>query len=159
MRLSRTRVQVFAALGLAGAGVAVAVGTALGTHAPNVGVAAAEATRLAPVTHVVRIDGVRLAVTTKPGGAVCYRGGGISACASSLGKTQVSYATGRSAGRLAAGGVAGTGVRAVILRLTGKGTIWPKLQRGAFYAVLPRGRRLRAVVKVLSGGQRVTFKA
>jgi hypothetical protein len=159
MRWSRSRVQVFGALAAVGAGVFVAVASALGTHTPSVGVAAAEATRLQPVTHVVSVGGARLAVTTKPNGDVCYRGGGLQACASSLGSARLSYATGRSGGRPVVGGVAGRSVRAVILKLTGKGVVWPTLRQGAFYAVLPRGRRLRAVAKVLPGGHRVTYPA
>jgi hypothetical protein len=37
--------------------------------------------------------------------------------------------------------------------------VWPAFHDGAFYAVLPQGRALRALVKVLAGGRRVAFPA
>lgn len=46
----------------------------------------------------------------------------------------------------------------MIARLSHKGTIWPTLEHGAFYAVVPKGLRVRAVVKVLENGKRTTFR-
>jgi hypothetical protein len=48
-------------------------------------------------------------------------------------------------------------VRAVIVRLTSRGTVWATLKDGAFYAAVPKGHNVRAVVKVLAGGQRQSF--
>jgi hypothetical protein len=45
----------------------------------------------------------------------------------------------------------------VIVKLTKKGTVWATLRRGAFYAKVPTGHRVRALVKVVRGGSRTTF--
>jgi hypothetical protein len=74
-------------------------------------------------------------------------------CTSSLAADQISYAS----SRYAVGGVAGSDVRAVIVRLTKKGTVWATLRRGTFYAAVPAGHRVRAVVKVLKDGSRKSF--
>ena len=74
-------------------------------------------------------------------------------CTSNLAPDQIAYAS----SRYAVGGVAGSGVRAVIVRLTKKGTVWATLRRGTFYAEVPRGFNVRAVVKVLSDGSRTSF--
>lgn len=74
-------------------------------------------------------------------------------CTSKLAADQISYAS----SRYAVGGVSGSGVRAVIVRLTKKGTVWATLRRGTFYAAVPAGYDVRAVVKVLSDGSRTTF--
>ena len=54
--------------------------------------------------------------------------------ARSLAADQIAYAS----SRYAVGGVAGSDVRAVIVRLTKKGTVWATLRRGTFYAAVPR---------------------
>ena len=74
-------------------------------------------------------------------------------CSSSLASDQIAYAS----SRYAVGGVAGSSVRAVIVRLTKKGTVWATLRRGTFYAAVPRGHDVRAVVKVLTDGSRTSF--
>jgi hypothetical protein len=74
-------------------------------------------------------------------------------CTSSLAGDQIAYAT----SRYAVGGVAGADVRAVIVRLTKKGTVWATLRRGTFYAAVPAGHNVRAVVKVLTDGSRKSF--
>ena len=74
-------------------------------------------------------------------------------CVSRLAANQIAYA----ASRFAVGGVAGTDVRAVIVRLTKKGTVWATLRRGTFYAAVPAGHNVRAVVKVLADGSRTSF--
>ena len=74
-------------------------------------------------------------------------------CASSLAPDQIAYAS----SRYAVGGVAGNAVRAVIVRLTKGGTVWATLRRGTFYAAVPDGYNVRAVVKVLSNGSRTSF--
>lgn len=146
-------------LAVVGCAVFVAVATALDAPPPTAGVAAAETVRTLDVSRTVTLEGVHFTVTRKTNGDVCYSGPGIHSCTSVHGGARLSYATGRSAGRAVVGGIAGLKVHAVILKVTGKGTVWPQLRGGAFYAVLPRGRHLRAIVKVLAGGQRVTFQA
>jgi len=74
-------------------------------------------------------------------------------CSSSLAADQIAYAS----SRYAVGGIAGSGVRAVIVRLTRKGTVWGTLRRGTFYAAVPSGYNVRAVVKVLTDGSRTSF--
>jgi len=74
-------------------------------------------------------------------------------CTSSLTPDQIAYAS----SRYAVGGVAGSDVRAVIVRLTNKGTVWAALRRGTFYAAVPAAHNVRAVVKVLSDGSRTSF--
>jgi len=148
---------VFGALAAGAAGVAIAVGSALGASTTS-GVAAAEVVRVQTVSHVVHIDGARITVTTKPNGSVCYSAPSVKSCASSLADSQLSYATGHAGKRVVVAGVAGKDVKAVIARLSRKGTVWPTLRNGAFYAVFPRGYRLTSIVKVLAGGRRVAFK-
>jgi hypothetical protein len=74
-------------------------------------------------------------------------------CTSSVGADQIAYAS----SRYAVGGVAGGNVRAVIVRLTKKGTVWATLRRGTFYAAVPAGHNVRAVVKLLTDGSRTSF--
>jgi hypothetical protein len=74
-------------------------------------------------------------------------------CTPSLATDQISYAS----SRYAVGGVAGSDVRAVIVRLTRKGTVWATMRRGTFYALVPRNHEVRAVVKVLRDGSRKSF--
>ena len=74
-------------------------------------------------------------------------------CTSSLAADQIAYAS----SRYAVGGVAGSNVRAVIVRLTKKGTVWATLRRGTFYAAVPAAHNVRAVVKVLTDGSRTSF--
>lgn len=155
------RVLALTALGAGLLGVVVAVASGLGrqTVSAQVGVAAAEVTKLTAVTRAVPVAGARVRVTRKPGGSVCLRAGRARACASSLGPAAVVFATAVVHGRQVVAGVAGARVRAVIARLTRRGTVWPAVRAGAFYALLPREHRLRAIVAVLAGGRRVAFRA
>jgi len=57
----------------------------------------------------------------------------------------------------AIGGVAGSKVTAVIVKLTRRGTKWATLRHGVFYADVPIPYRVRAVIKVLRGGTRERF--
>lgn len=143
-----------AGLAAAVAGGFVAVSRGLGAARATSGVAAE-----ALSVQTVRIDGAAIRITTKPSGSVCYSAPHVSDCASSLADDALSYATAHTGGRVVLAGVAGTKVKAVIARLSHKGTVWPRLEDGAFYAVLPHGYRLQSIVKVLAGGRRVTFKA
>jgi len=74
-------------------------------------------------------------------------------CTSSLAADQIAYAS----SRYAVGGVVGSEVRAVIVRLTKKGTVWATIRRGTFYAAVPPGHNVRTVVKVLRDGSRTSF--
>lgn len=157
--LNGSRVLVLGGLAAAVAGVFIAVSSGLGAATATSGVAAAEATKLQTVHRAVDVGGTTVRVTTKPSGSVCYSAPHVSDCTSSLGDAQLSYTTAHAGGRVVLAGVAGPHVKAVIARLTHKGTIWPALRNGAFYAVLPHGRGLRSIVKVLAGGRRVAFPA
>jgi hypothetical protein len=48
-------------------------------------------------------------------------------------------------------------VRAVVVKLTRRGTVWASLQDGVFYADVPTAYRVRAVIKVLRDGTRKSF--
>jgi streptogramin lyase len=152
--MSRSRALAFGGVAAVAVGVVVAVSSAFSSASS--GVAAAEATS---TTRTVHVGGATVRVTQKPNGAVCFSGPGAASCASSLADSQLAYATGRIGGRVVLAGVAGAHVKAVIARLTFAGTVWPQLHGGAFYTVLPKGFRLRAIVKVLAGGRRVAFAA
>lgn len=154
MVLSRERGLVFGALCAVILAAVFAVTGALGSPAVTSGVAGARATLVNASS--VRIDGATIAVTRKGSGA-CYRGPHASGCATTLTADQISYASGHDGKRVVVVGVAGRDVRAVIARLSRGGTVWPKLEDGVFYAVLPQGYRLRSLVKVLAGGRRVSF--
>lgn len=150
--------MVFGGLAAGAAGVFLAVSSGLGATT-TAGVAAAQAVRIQAVTHTARIDDTVVTITQKPNGAVCFTAPHARGCASSLGAGQLVYATGRSGRHVVLAGVVGSPVKAVIARLSKKGTVWPKLAGGAFYAVLPAQHRLTSIVKVLAGGRRVAFAA
>ena len=158
VNVSRSRGLVFGGLAAAAVGVVLAVSNGLGAGTTG-GVAAAQAVRVQTVTHTVHVDGAAVKVTQKPSGAVCFAAPHASGCAASLGASQLAYATGRSGKHVVLAGVIGSSVKAVIARLSKKGTVWPKASNGAFYAVLPANHRLTGIVKVLAGGRRVVFTA
>jgi hypothetical protein len=149
------------ALALASLAAAVAAGTlavlsALGASSPGVSPAQAAAPELTSRSVAFGHDGV--VVHVRPNGSACFRlrrGSSTIArsCVAGLGASEISYASSPHA----IGGVAGSQVRAVIVRLTRQGTVWATLRRGTFYAALPAGYAARAVVKVLAGGARRTF--
>jgi hypothetical protein len=157
MEWNRSRVL---ALGGFAAGVAaalVAVYSALGPPTPHIAVAKAAAATSTSST--VRFGHVRVSQRLQPMGVACFtvaQGSSTVArsCLSHLNSTEIGYA----ASRRAIGGLAGTDVKAVIVRLTHGGTVWAQLRGGAFYAALPTGHRARAVVKVLRDGSRRTFR-
>ena len=107
----------------------------------------------APDTRSVDFGTTRLTVETTPGGRTCISFAGSRACAVRLAPDEIVYA----ASATAVGGAAGNVVRAVILKLSRKGTVWAELRDGAFYAPVPSAHQLRAVVKVLRNGSRRTF--
>lgn len=147
------------AVGSLAAGVAaclVAVLSGLGADPGAVSQAkAAEAT----ITYRSVVFGHnRVNVQRRPGGLTCFavdEGSSTVArsCASQILPDQIEYAS----SRYAVGGLAGADVRAVIVRLTRRGTVWAKLRNGAFYAAVPKRHNVRAVVKVLSDGTRKAF--
>ncbi len=156
MVLSRERGLVFGALCAVTVAAVLAVSHALRSPAATSGVAGAQATLVS--AHSVKLAGATVVVTRKHG-ATCFRAPHVSGCASALAADQFSYATGRVGKRTVIAGVAGSHVRAVIARLSHGGAVWLTPRDGAFYSALPRGFKLRALVKVLAGGHRVSFPA
>jgi hypothetical protein len=130
----------------------VAVLTAL--SAPASGVKAAQATLTSRTTE---FGTARVTVQVLPAGVVCYRvtesTGTSRSCRSRVGAPEIGYTISPSG----IGGVAGRDVRAVIVRLTRRGTVWATLRNGVFYADIPLAYRVRAVVKVLRDGSRTAF--
>jgi len=134
-----------------------AVGSAL-HRADRPPVAAAEAAQATVSAGTVTFGRGRVITTVKPGGLACFRvlAGSATvarACFGALGPQAIVYASSRQA----IGGRAGPQVKAVIVHLTRKGTVWAQLQRGTFYATIPKGRRATKVVKVLADGSRTSF--
>jgi hypothetical protein len=128
----------------------VAVLTALG--APASGVQQETLT-----SHTTSFASARVDVQLLPAGTVCYRvtesTGSSRSCRSRVGPGEIGFTISPSG----IGGVAGGGVRAVIVKLTRRGTVWATLRGGAFYADVPPAYRVRAVVKVLRDGSRKAF--
>jgi hypothetical protein len=159
--MRRWRGRIFAVGGLAAgaaAGVAAIV-AALGASTTQT-VSQAEAADVTITHHSVSFGHDSVGVQTRPGGLLCFtvnRGSSTVArsCTHPVGRGQIEYAS----SRWAIGGLAGRDVRAVIVRLTRKGTVWAQLRNGAFYARIPDGYGVRAVVKVLRDGSRTTFVA
>jgi hypothetical protein len=155
-RLGR-RALVLGSLAAAVAAAAAAVLSALG--APTGSVAPAKAAATASLgSRSVAFGNGRVVLRMRTSKLGCFRvvvGSSTVArsCTSNLAADQISYAS----SRYAVGGVAGSGVRAVIVRLTKKGTVWATLRRGTFYAAVPAGHDVHAVVKVLSDGSRTSF--
>jgi hypothetical protein len=154
-RLGR-RALALTSLGAAVAAGTVAVLSALG--APTAHVSPAKAADAQLSSRSVAFGPGRVVVKAHANGRVCFRVSAGSStvarsCASGLGADEISYASARTA----VGGIAGSQVRAVIVKLTRKGTVWATLRRGTFYAEVPRGHEPRAIVKVLAGGARRTF--
>jgi hypothetical protein len=130
----------------------VAVLSALG--APASGVEAAQATL---TSHSTAFGPARVAVRTLPSGTVCYTvtepSGSSRGCRAKVRPWQIGFAVSPRG----IGGVAGSGVRAVIVKLTRRGTTWATLRDGVFYADVPSPYRVRAVVKVVRDGTRKVF--
>jgi hypothetical protein len=142
------------AVGSLAAGIAIgaaAVISALGAPAPGL----PEANAASPsVSRTVSFGAARVAISAQPNGTTCVRVGAARSCGLHLTPNAIGYVIAPGA----VGGAAGGNVQAVIVRLTRKGTVWAMLKRGAFYAAIPSGYRVRALVKVLRGGERSTFK-
>jgi hypothetical protein len=99
----------------------------------------------------------RIAVQTQPDDVVCYRvtepAGTSRSCRTSVGSEEIGF----TVSPRGIGGVAGSEVRAVVVKLTRRGTVWASLRDGVFYADVPLAYRVRAVVKVLRDGTRKAF--
>ncbi len=99
-----------------------------------------------------------MTVRVLPTGTVCYtvtEGSGSSrSCRSRVAPSQIGY----TLSPRGVGGVAGTNVRAVVVKLTRRGTVWATVQDDVFYADVPVAYRVRAVIKVLRDGSRTTFR-
>ena len=155
---SRGRSRTLAVGSLAAGTVAGLVAIVAGLGAPKTVVSQAKAADATITSHSVPFGHARVAVQVRPGGLACFavkRGASTVArsCVASLGPAEISYAT----SRYAVGGLAGADVRAVIVKLTRKGTTWATMRRGAFYADVPPRHNVRAVIKVLRDGSRKAF--
>lgn len=151
------RVLALGSLAAAVAAAAAAVLSALG--APTTTAVPAKAAASAGLgSRSVAYGNGRVVLIMRTRSLACFRvtvGASTVArsCISTLAPDQIGYAS----SRYAVGGVAGSDVRAVIVRLTKKGTVWATMRRGTFYAAVPDGHDVRAVVKVLSDGSRTSF--
>ena len=147
-------------------GRALAVGGfAVGTAAALVAVFAAlsapasglRVVRPAPTSRSTAFGGARVTIHVLPRGTVCYRviesAGSSRSCRARVGSGEIGF----TVSPRGIGGVAGGEVRAVIVKLTRRGTVWAALRGGVFYADVPSAYRVRAVVKVLRDGSRRTF--
>ena len=144
---------VAAALAAGTAAVLSALGASTGSVTP-----AKAAAPVALGSRSVAFGRGRIVLTMRTSSLGCFRvvvGSSTVArsCTSSVAADQIAYAS----SRYAVGGVAGSAVRAVIVRLTKKGPVWATLRRGTFYAVVPAGHNVRSVVKVLTDGSRTSF--
>ena len=152
MQWNRARSLAVGSLVAGTAAALLAVLTALG--APASGVRGAQAGLTSRSTS---FGPARVTVQVLPAGTVCYRvteqTGTSRACRSRVGSGEIGFTVSPSA----VGGVAGNDVRAVIVKLTRRGTVWATLRRGTFYAAVPAGHNVRAVVKVLTDGSRKSF--
>lgn len=134
------------ALGALSAGVAAAL----------VAVLAALAAPTPTLSQATAVDASTTTLTKGAGGALCFTVAGVAStrtCVPSLHPEDIRYASTPRA----VGGLAGSWVRAVIVKLTRKGTVWATIQGRTFYAAVPAGYRVRAIVKLLPGGHRQTF--
>lgn len=131
----------------------VAVLAALSAPASS-GVEGAQATL---TSHTTTFGSARVDVQLLPAGNVCYRvtesTGSSRSCRSRVGSGEIGF----TISPRGIGGVAGSDVRAVIVKLTRRGTVWATLRAGSFYADVPVAYRVRAVVKVLRDGSRKAF--
>jgi hypothetical protein len=148
------RGRSLAVAGLCAGAVAALVAVLTALAAPASGVRGAQATLTSRTT---TFGHARVTVQVLPAGTVCYRvtesTGASRSCRTSVGSGEIGFAVSPRG----IGGVAGGAVRAVIVKLTRRGTVWASLQKGVFYADVPLAYRVRAVVKVLRDGTRKAF--
>ena len=154
MTLNRSRVLALGGLAAGAAACLVAVLSAFGST--DAAVSSVKAAAATIDLRTVPIGRGRIQVNTLPTGT-CFTvrdpSGSAHACPARTAATEIGYAvTARGIG-----GIAGSEVAAVIVRLTHRGTVWATLEAGAFYAAVPAGHKVRAVVKVLRDGTRTAF--
>jgi hypothetical protein len=156
MRRLGRRALALASLAAAAAAGTAAVLSALSASSTDISQAQAATTQM--TSRSVAYGHSRVSVHVRPGGRICFdvlQGSSTVAhsCAASFAANEIRYASSRTA----IGGIAGSNVRAVIVKLTKKGTVWATLRRGTFYAAVPKAHEVRALVKVTAGGTRRTF--
>ena len=156
MRWNRSRTLAVGGLAAGGAAALVSVLSAVG--GPQAPVAEAKAATATISSRSISFPGARIVSRVRPGGLACFTVNVGSStvgrsCLSHLYADEIAYASSRHA----VGGLAGADVRAVIVKLTNKGTTWATMRRGAFYAKVPKGHNVRAVVKLLRDGSRKSF--
>jgi hypothetical protein len=153
--MHRTRGRVLTLLAVAAAAAAAYLAVHSGLNAGAAGRGAAPAVTARP--HKTTFGPSSVLVTGHPSGVLCYRviepGGSAHACRPAVKPTEIGYTVSPHA----IGGVAGSKVTAVIVKLTRRGTKWATLRDGVFYADVPIPYRVRAVIKVLRGGTRERF--
>jgi hypothetical protein len=151
--MHRTKGRVLTFLAIAAAAAAAYLAVHSGLNAGATGGGAKTAAR----PHTTMFGPSSVLVTGHPSGVVCYRviepNGSSHACRPAVKPTEIGY----TVSPRAIGGVAGSKVTAVIVKLTRRGTKWATLRDGVFYADVPIPYRVRAVIKVLRGGTRERF--
>jgi hypothetical protein len=151
MEWNRGRSLAVGALAAGAAAALVAVLTALAAPASGVQAKATLSSR------TTAFGAARVAVQVFPTGVVCYRvtesSGSSRSCRSRIGSGEIGF----TISPRGIGGVAGGDVRAVIVKLSRRGTVWAARRGGVFYADVPSAYRVRAVVKVLRDGSRKAF--
>lgn len=152
MHRNRPRALAIGGLAVGTAAALVAVFAAL--SAPASGGRAAQP---APTSHSTAFGSAHVTVQVLPTGTVCYRvtesAGSSRSCRTRVGSGEIGF----TISPRGIGGVAGSEVRAVIVKLTRRGTVWAAIRSGVFYADVPSAYRVRAVVKVLRDGSRTAF--
>lgn len=155
MQWNRGRSLAVGSLFAGAAAALVAVLTALSAPASS-GVGGAQATL---TSHATTFGPARVDVQVLPTGTVCYRvtesAGSSRSCRSRVDTDEIGF----TISPRGIGGVAGSDVRAVIVKLTRRGTVWATLRDRVFYADVPPAYRVRAVVKLLRDGSHKAFAA
>jgi len=156
--VARARRRFAAVVSLLAGAVAGAAAILSAFGAQTTTISQAKAAEATITTHSVAYGHSRISVQVRPGGLTCFRvlqGSSTvgRSCAMQLAPDQIEYASSPHA----VGGIAGAEVRAVIVRLTRKGTVWATRRSSTFFAAVPKGYAVRSVVKVLRDGKRQTF--
>jgi len=148
----RGRVLTLLAVSAAAAAAYLAVHSGL-----NAGATGGTAKSAATKPHTTTFGASSVHVTVTSSGVVCYRvierTGSSHGCRKPVNATEMAYTVSPHA----IGGVVGSDVRAVIVKLTRRGTKWATIRDGTFYADVPIPYHVRAVIKVLRGGTRERF--
>ena len=153
-----TRNRVLALGGLFAGAIALAIALFSALGAPDRGVAAAKAADATITSQTVAIGAATVAIRVLPSGT-CFTVRDADGSAHSCPQTADADDIGFVLTPKGVGGLAGSEIHAVIVRLTRKGTVWATLRNGAFYAAVPDGYHARRVVKVLQNGSRTGFAA